>query len=80
MKTLLLTLVFCLFSLSLFSQEAIKVPTKNQVKPVYVNSQGFKVSGSVPDTCKVYQGSKGGKFVYRQSKKTGKVYKSYLKF
>jgi hypothetical protein len=80
MKTLLLALVFCLFSLSLFSQEAIKVPAKNQVKPAYVNSQGFKLSGSVPDTCKVYQGSKGGKFVYRQSKKTGKVYKSYLKF
>jgi hypothetical protein len=80
MKTLLLTLVFCLFSFSAFSQEAIKVPAKNQAKPVYVNSQGFKVSGSIPDTCKVYQGSKGGKFVYRQSKKTGKVYKSYLKF
>jgi hypothetical protein len=80
MKTLLLTSVCFFLFFSAFSQEAIKVPAKNQVKPVYVNSQGFKLSGSVPDTCKVYQGSKGGKFVYRQSKKTGKVYKSYLKF
>jgi hypothetical protein len=75
---ILLSILVCSLS---SGQTAIKVTDKTKVsKPAYTNTQGFKVPGSVPDTCKVYQGSKGGKFVYRQSKKTGKVYKSYLKF
>ena len=33
----------------------------------------------IPDTCKVYTGARGGKFVFLKSKKSGKIYKSYFK-
>jgi hypothetical protein len=79
MKTLLLTLVFLLVSCLVYSQQAIKVSARTkQSKPSYTNIQGFRLPGNIPDTCRVYEGSKGAKFVFRQSKKTGLIYKSYL--
>jgi uncharacterized protein YpmB len=38
----------------------------------------YQVKIKVPDTCKIYTGSKGGRYFYARSKKTGKTYKRYL--
>ena len=70
------------FCAVLSAQEAIKMPAKGGFKSVgtFKNAQGFTLPASVPDSTKVYQiGDRGAKFYFRMSKKSGQIYKVYLK-
>jgi hypothetical protein len=78
MKRSILVVGLILFSLSIYGQTAIPVASSARAHKTYLNKQGFELSASIPDTCRVYKGAKGGLFVYRISKKTGQTYKSYL--
>ena len=79
MRTLLFFVILLTLTMGATAQTPIKVPAKTKaVKPVFTNSQGFVLPGNFDDSTHVYQGSKGGLYVYRTSKKTGKIYKYYL--
>lgn len=66
MKRLLVCLVLCLCTIGVFGQE---VPDTNKVlKDTTIKSVTYKL----------YQGSRGGKYVWRKSA-TGKFYKQYIK-
>jgi hypothetical protein len=68
LTAILIFLIAFFISLSMFGQEPVKAPAKITVS--------WKVK--IPDTCKIYIGARGGKFVFLKSKKTNKVYKYYL--
>lgn len=73
----ILLIVACfLLGFSVSAQTPIKMSAKTE-KPAFKNSQGFILPGTCADTTKVYQGTKGGLFYFKQSK-TGKIYKVYL--
>lgn len=36
-------------------------------------------SGNAIDTTKIYEGRNGGKYIWKKNRKTGKLYKKYLK-
>jgi hypothetical protein len=64
------------------AQEAIKLPAKSNFRTVetFKNKQGFSLPVSVSDTTNVYKiGDNGTPFYFRQSKKTGLIYKVYIK-
>ncbi len=56
--------------------EIVKTKQTTAKKPATKTNLTYTVSGK---TYQVWQGSKGGYFVIRTSKKTGKEYKQYLK-
>lgn len=69
-KTILSAIaIFLLIFLTAFMMMAAKPDT---VKTKKIGST------IVPDTTKIYQGVRGGKYIWKLSK-TGKVYKMYLK-
>jgi hypothetical protein len=70
-------LISCIAS----AQEPIKLAPKSNFKTVqtFKNSQGFNLPSTVSDTTKVYQIGSGPLFYWRISKKSGNIYKVYLK-
>jgi hypothetical protein len=72
-------LISCIAS----AQEPIKLTAKTHAfkeVPTFRNKQGFYLPVTVSDTTNVYQiGDKGTPFYFRQSKKTGLIYKVYIK-
>lgn len=85
MKRIVLTLIALVALMGASAQNTQKADT-SKAKTEKVNTQGKKAVKNNGTLTKhtykgypVYQGAKGGYYVIRTSKKTGNVYKQYIK-
>jgi len=81
MKNLLLSLLLVMVCALCISCETGCSSKNKDVTKVAIpdTSKQVKTTKLPTDTSKIYTGTKGGQYVWKVSKKTGKHYKSYLK-
>lgn len=67
-------IILAIISVALFfSCSTVQAQTKPTGKTIKIGST------IVPDTTKVYTGTHGGKYFFKLSAKSGKIYKHYIK-
>lgn len=77
----ILVIIMCICTgVAVHAQTAIKVApkAKTEAQKTKLNSQGFALPLTVPDTTMVYESSRGSQYYWRLSKKSQTYYKVYM--